>query len=805
MKNMFLFLLVIITSQAAVIHRKNAEQQQKSAVDSAVDFFAEFNDLFGKDWWKTSDTKQPETNKIENFAKIDNQQQMSKSSQEYQKADLLPVHAIVEPEVLSTDKVVTDQLPPSSKENFDEFTDVFSLDWWGTSDEKKPETNMMERSFKVENKKQISEEYQKDNLYAHKEQVLHYTDPLPVPAFVNAEVSYPKMVATEQLPSSSKVNLYAHKEQVLHLEDPPSVHAIVEPEVLNPKMVPTEQLHSSSKMNTISHQLPPSPPQNALPNTYTGSSPYQQLPYYNSQSYPSPYRALPPSLQTEASVSPATPLNQYFPQPHPAQAFYPPPYFFPQQQVIAENTVEGSDDDNQPTNIQQDGQGVKIEEDAPPTARSYGEDERNKNVVTENENMQAMVQKAPYFSVDPPPPSHPLFYPQPPVAPRHYPDPFFEDNLDDFMARPPSGPLIPAQSSPPSQALSELNYRALLNSLVKVQLDDPLDIMEAEYDLIAVSDDDIPELDDAIVCQTPDGKFGTCVSPTECSFVSGVSSSPCKDPSVTEDLTCCVHLATCGQQSPHQVTYIHNPTTTNLSSCPISIALHPTVCQIRMDFLRMSFLPPLEGFCNSSNSVTLTSSPGGILFHNALCGTISDGSFGPLSTNIPHLYTHFDLNTDPFPYSIHHLNFLLSVSDFPSTLNIRAVQIPCDADSPSPLMANPSCSQWYSSPDGIITSLTNLNTDIQTKVCIKPDPAACAVKYIIHSVECSKEDQVQIMGSDMVLCGVKEKELVLPAGIDMGLLVTQVRKMKLRNCKVDLKYVPGIVQLQSGVQLGAGL
>jgi len=53
-----------------------------------------------------------------------------------------------------------------------------------------------------------------------------------------------------------------------------------------------------------------------------------------------------------------------------------------------------------------------------------------------------------------------------------------------------------------------------------------------------------------------------------------------------------------------------------------------------------------------------------------------------------------------------------------------------------------------------------------------PDPAACAVKYTMHSVVCDKEDQVMIMGSDMTVCGMfKGREVVVPAGEEMGLLV----------------------------------
>eukprot|EP00092_Neocalanus_flemingeri_P016123 GFUD01017451.1.p1 GENE.GFUD01017451.1~~GFUD01017451.1.p1 ORF type:complete len:428 (-),score=112.47 GFUD01017451.1:72-1355(-) len=372
-----------------------------------------------------------------------------------------------------------------------------------------------------------------------------------------------------------------------------------------------------------------------------------------------------------------------------------------------------------------------------------------------------------YFSVAP----HPSNY-------------FLMDSLDGFLSRPPSGPHIPAQSSHPNPALARLNYLSLssyfdfLTKHGELVLD-LLDDAEAT-DVAPDEDDPIPEFEDITVCQTPDGQVGSCVSPTECSSVSGVSSSPCSVPSVSGDLTCCVHTAQCSQESANLVTYFKNPDypvpTFTLPSCPISIELLPDMCQVRMDFLHLSLSPSTEGLCNSSNSLIFSTSPGGEISRNTLCGTISDGSDDFLSTAIPHLYAHFDLSTDPYPFSSHHLNFLISVTEYPSTWNIRVAQIPCHTSyqgvEPSPLVAMSNCSQWYSGLAGTITSLSLLDQDKQFKACIKPDPTTCAVKYTLHSVVCSMEDQVQIMGLDMVVCGgLDGKEVVVPAGEEMGLVV----------------------------------
>merc|ERR1719508_281836 len=359
----------------------------------------------------------------------------------------------------------------------------------------------------------------------------------------------------------------------------------------------------------------------------------------------------------------------------------------------------------------------------------------------------------------------PYFYPPHyiPVAPIHPSNYFLKDSLDDFLSRPPSGPHNPADSSPPSPALVQNNYLLLSPFFHSLSPQEPFDDLIDSEDAMetdAASDDTLPEFDDIALCQTPAGQVGSCVSPTECYSVSGLQSSPCSVPGVSGDLTCCVHSAQCEQQSPHLVTYIQNPDypdpTFTLTTCPISI--------------------------------TLSTSPGGDISQHSLCGSISDGSHDPLSSNTPHLYALYDLTSDPYPFPSHVLNFLISVSDHPSTWNIRVAQIPCHTSSsnPSPLVAMSNCSQGYTAPSGIITSLNHLDLnhldrENQFKACIMPDPAACAVKYTMHSVVCDKEDQVMIMGSDMTVCGMfKGREVVVPAGEEMGLLVMPGNKEQVR-------------------------
>jgi len=305
------------------------------------------------------------------------------------------------------------------------------------------------------------------------------------------------------------------------------------------------------------------------------------------------------------------------------------------------------------------------------------------------------------------------------------------------------------------------------------------EFLDAEDEAEDEDDDTISELDETVMCQTPEGLIGSCSTPTECSMVSGLPSGTCTVPSVSGDLTCCLHSAHCGQQSAHLVTYIHNmdyPSPTyNLPSCPISIALLPDICQVRLDFLHLSLSPPVSGSCDPRNSLTLSTTPGGSVSPQPLCDYIG-GSADPLTPDIPHLYAHYNLSHSPTPSMFHQLNLNIAVNNFPSTWNIRVAQIRCDLNSRTlaPLMATSTCSQWYTSSSGIMDSINLLlGSSKQFKACIKPDPAACAVKYHFYSVVCSMEDQVQIIGSDVAVCGVSEEEweVVVPVGEVMGVEV----------------------------------
>jgi len=350
---------------------------------------------------------------------------------------------------------------------------------------------------------------------------------------------------------------------------------------------------------------------------------------------------------------------------------------------------------------------------------------------------------------------------------------------------------------PPLEArmTGKTRSRDALNLLVRTPLDyssltssktTPQPIVEAVKELfddeeeILDENEDVSEVDETTICQTEEGLIGSCNTPTECAMVSGLPSGSCTVPSVSGNLQCCLHTARCGQKSAQLVTYINNelyPATTNsVSSCPISIALLPDICQVRLDFLHFSFKPPVGGTCDLDNAISLSTTPGGVIAQQPLCGHIAETG-DHLSSSVPHLYAHYNLSHSPLPYHYHQLNVHIAVKDFPSTWNIRVAQIRCDVN-PSkltPLMATTSCSQWYTSPSATMDSVILLSgSKNQFRACIKPDQEACGIRYQIYSAVCNKQDQIQIMGSNISTCGAgkEEREVVLPATNTMGVVVT---------------------------------
>merc|ERR1712098_307180 len=89
----------------------------------------------------------------------------------------------------------------------------------------------------------------------------------------------------------------------------------------------------------------------------------------------------------------------------------------------------------------------------------------------------------------------------------------------------------------------------------------------------------IGEEENSVLCQTLDGKIGTCVTDKDCSTFTDANSEECGVLSATNKLYCCVHSARCDQLSSELVTYMYNEgypdVSQNEDGCPISINILP--------------------------------------------------------------------------------------------------------------------------------------------------------------------------------------------------------------------------------------
>jgi len=532
-----------------------------------------------------------------------------------------------------------------------------------------------------------------------------------------------------------------------------------------------ESVHNYGEVPNLVHDHHYSPPLGPHPypwqqQQYVEHNPYRSYPYvathYHHQGVHPPKH---PFYHSRSSKISNKASGQMYPAYEPAASRVPPPFFYrpPNRDAFLDGTLDSFMFQAPTAPIQQTGDTVSPLDKDLPIARSYGDDDERDYLGAQELNEDAKVvnnkdsrskQSDQFFPTN--------FMPSVPVEPSNY---FLHRNLDDFMSQPSYGPpIIPKLPL----HLIKLNY-ILLSPFLELVRNATI-----EYSKDVV--EDFPEEDDTTVCITPDGYLGTCMSSSLCSTVSGHSSGTCSIPSVLGVHTCCIHTAKCGKLASEFITYIHNPDYPVPSAevfCPISIALEANTCQVRIDFLHLTLSPPEDGICDEFNTLSISTSPGGTIAQDSFCGPVSNGSSDPLSTNTPHMYAHYDMDADPGPFTTHHINFLFTVTNHPSSWNIRVAQVPCqDTLKPSTLLASLECSQWYASSVGNITSFGSLQVENKFKACIKPDPLACFVTYRVNQVSCSSKDQVQIMGLDKFVCDMSQGyEVVLPIGKEMGIII----------------------------------
>jgi len=286
----------------------------------------------------------------------------------------------------------------------------------------------------------------------------------------------------------------------------------------------------------------------------------------------------------------------------------------------------------------------------------------------------------------------------------------------------------------------------------------------------------IGEEENSDLCQTLDGKIGTCVTDKDCSTFTDANSEECGVLSATNKLYCCVHSARCDQLSSELVTYMYNEgypdVSQNEDGCPISINILPGICQVRIDILYLLFTPRNNESCDPSNAIQVISSPGGSIAKQILCGNTTSND--PLNTHNPHLYSHFNLSVDPSPLQSHFIGFFFA-HKVPAAWNIRVSQIRCDLEQSSvvPLRSREKCSQWYTHSTGIIESGEILvEGSGELRSCIRPDSEACGVRYHVYNAVCAVPEQIRLLGFNASLCNGSSQdwEIVVPMTKDIGVL-----------------------------------
>lgn len=299
-------------------------------------------------------------------------------------------------------------------------------------------------------------------------------------------------------------------------------------------------------------------------------------------------------------------------------------------------------------------------------------------------------------------------------------------------------------------------------------------------------------------CHSEENLIGECLSASECGSTSGHPSGLChmgRDVSLHARV-CCVYPAHCGYETTHRVTYIKSPSyptpVSAVTDCPFTLNLLPGVCQVRLDFLDFKLKPLNHGICDPKNTLLIKSSQASTLIPMTnLCGTVATGKEDPLRTDIPHLYTHFDIDPAPEkgakkvpnkddPPS---LELQFTVENYPSKWNIRVSQIICDGAN---LQAPTGCSQFYNSNSGNITSINlpdrEYMADTSLDICLARDPTACAIKYRMKTMGVGPtkggglgyglvcDDFLKFRGEKTGICGKGDgREMVLPVKGPMGL------------------------------------
>jgi len=279
-------------------------------------------------------------------------------------------------------------------------------------------------------------------------------------------------------------------------------------------------------------------------------------------------------------------------------------------------------------------------------------------------------------------------------------------------------------------------------------------------------------------CTAYNGRVGSCVSAGECISSGGEEAGWCGRVSYySPPLTCCTQPS-CGGTSSNQIAAFRNPDYPAAShqadasddSCDFQLWLAPGVCQVKVELLDLTLARPRRGLCDLANSLQISSSlPYAFLPLDTLCGELSGSHvylhLGDVSKDRPEL-----ARPNSPPASV---TFRVRGS---GTWNIRLTQVMCGVG--STLEAPPGCGQYFSAPEGRISSLNFAGGSSfagqSLATCLKAPPGACATQYLLHFLGVDKlkqggklgyglacSDYLSFYGQKTAFCGsTQDKRMV---------------------------------------------
>ena len=201
------------------------------------------------------------------------------------------------------------------------------------------------------------------------------------------------------------------------------------------------------------------------------------------------------------------------------------------------------------------------------------------------------------------------------------------------------------------------------------------------------------------------GEVGQCSPAMLCHQHGGRVGAPCMGGAPWQPRFCCVfEQRRCGFQSAHRVSYFKSAPgeVAPPASCSYRVNLLQKVCQVRLDFIDLQTKPMSHGLCDPNNQLKISVGPGQVARVPVpqLCGSVArEGERSTLSTDLPHIYVHFDKEQSGNQPA--YLQLEMKSGGLPSSWNIRVSQVTCDAPR---LQAPLGCNQWYTSLAGKIAS-----------------------------------------------------------------------------------------------------